>query len=101
LLSLESGETINPNPTRQLLSLLSAAHLPPLGKDKDFYLGFLGAATDSQTPSSTGKLRRVVRIMSGDPSRGGMALDCEDSLEKGDRVAVCPSAACDSKRFQD
>lgn len=83
LLSLQPAADVNPNPTRHLLSLLSSAHLPPLGKDKDFFLGFLDAADDRA-------LRRVVRILSGDPSRGGMALGCEESLETGDRVTVRP-----------
>lgn len=89
LLAFQNAATVNPNPTRHLLSLLSSDHLPSLGKDKEFFLGFLG---------EDDAVRRVVRILSGDPSRGGMALDCEESVEPGDRVVVSPSSLRSSRR---
>ena len=93
--SSASSRTISPatpNPTQHLISLLAASTLPSLtnaaigaswlgGKDKDFYLGFLDTGSDD-------KIRRVVRILSGDPKRGGMALDTEDSVQVGDRFLV-------------
>lgn len=73
-----------------------------LGKDEDFYLALINeqtAASGSErtaTATSTevgpgpgiGAGREVVRLLSGDPSRGALSLDMEDSLRVGQRVQV-------------
>jgi hypothetical protein len=90
--SLSKGLSPSPNPTQHLISLLASSTSPSLtnaavgaawlgGKEKNFYLGFL--ETDS-----TDKVRRVIRILSGDPKRGGMALDTEESVKVGDKFLV-------------
>ena len=67
------------NPTAHLLSLLPKLTNNATGKDQDYFLGFV---------NKDNEIYRIVRILSGDPSRGGMALDMEESLTNGERVIV-------------
>jgi hypothetical protein len=89
-----TGKTHSSNPTKHLLALLRASESPDLssgavgkawlgGKEKDFYLGFV------ETLKGGERLDRVVKILSGDPARGGMALDTQESVRVGERVMVC------------
>jgi len=88
--SASSSSFSNGNPTQHLISLLASSTSPSLanaavgkawlgGKEKSFFLGFLG---------EEGKVDRIVKIMSGDPKRGGMALDSEKSFPEGSKFVV-------------
>jgi hypothetical protein len=49
-----------------------------LGKDEDFYLALIN-------PDGS---REIVKLMSGDPSRGALSLEMEDSIRVGQVVQV-------------
>jgi len=67
---------VNPNPTQTLMAAINARNAGSLAsKDEEFFLSI----------PETG---RVVKILSGDPSRGAMSLDMEDPLLKGQTVQV-------------
>ncbi|CED83300.1 hypothetical protein [Phaffia rhodozyma] len=85
------------NPTKHLIMLLQESssagfdHKSYLGsKEKEFFLGLIrprgreGVST-TEDQGSMGHVNRVVRILSGDPARGGMAIEREDSLQIGER----------------
>lgn len=67
----------NPNPTQMLITALQARGLK-LTKEEEFYLSI---------EKERGE-RRVVRILSGDPSRGALALETEVPLAMGQTVQV-------------
>ena len=78
LLSLEEGSG---NPTQTLMTAIQrrdAGRLP--NKDEEFFLNVGGD--------------KVVKILSGDPSRGAMSLDWEEPLSAGQKVQVCPVPEC-------
>jgi hypothetical protein len=68
-----------PNPTQHLMAAIQGRSIT---KDEDFYIALIDGAN-----------RSVVKLMSGDPSRGALGLDTEDSLRTGQRVQVGPSRA--------
>ena len=51
-----------------------------LGKDEEFFMALLSSSGD--------KVKRVVKILSGDPSRGALSLEMEEPLLPGQRVQV-------------
>jgi hypothetical protein len=62
------------NPTQTLMTAIQQRDAGKLGnKDELFFLRIGG---------------QMVRILSGDPSRGAISLDTEDSLRQGDKVQV-------------
>lgn len=52
-------------------------------KEEEYYLAVWANGDDG-----TGEPREVVRILSGDPSRGALSLDMEAPLRTGQRVQV-------------
>ena len=83
LLSLDGA----PNPTQFLIQAIQKRPggtgrgiNPTLGKDEDFYLALIN-------PDGS---REVVKLMSGDPSRGALSLEMEDSVRVGQVVQVRP-----------
>ncbi|WWC63339.1 uncharacterized protein I303_105939 [Kwoniella dejecticola CBS 10117] len=73
LLSIDGA---NSNPTQVLIQAIQKRGGTGITKEEDFYLGIL----------QSGKLQKAVKILSGDPSRGAMSLDMEDSLVTGQTV---------------
>ncbi|WVW85578.1 hypothetical protein I302_107616 [Kwoniella bestiolae CBS 10118] len=73
---LLSFEGANSNPTQVLIAALQQRGGTGITKEEDFYLGFL----------ENGSVQKVVKILSGDPSRGAMSLDMEDSLLVGQTI---------------
>ncbi|KAJ3483644.1 hypothetical protein NLI96_g6173 [Meripilus lineatus] len=77
------------NPSRLLLNAIEkfnsarAEGCLPLDKGDDFYLGVSCGPT-----SSKDCIHQVYHIISGDPSRGSIALEGEDSPAPGTRVKV-------------
>ncbi|TYJ53415.1 hypothetical protein B9479_005962 [Cryptococcus floricola] len=67
---------INSNPTQLLISAIQQRGGTGLTKEEEFFLGFLEG----------GKVKRVTRIVSGDPGRGAMSLDTEEPLLEGQTV---------------
>ncbi|KGB79526.1 hypothetical protein CNBG_5364 [Cryptococcus deuterogattii R265] len=67
---------VNPNPTQVLINAIQQRGGTGLTKEEEFYLGFL----------DNGDIKRVIKILSGDPSRGAMSLDMEDSIITGQVV---------------
>lgn len=78
LLSLKGA----PNPTQHLIQAIQArsgsSSSAGLTKEEDFYLALI-------SPDGS---KEVVRLVSGDPSRGALSLDTEDSLRVGQTVQV-------------
>jgi hypothetical protein len=71
---------VNPNPTQTLMTALNKRNAGSLAnKDEEFFLSLLDSG-------------RVVRILSGDPSRGAMSLDMEDPLLQGQTIQVSYNA---------
>lgn len=73
----------NSNPTQVLINAIQQRGGTGLTKEEEFYLGFL----------DNGDVKRVIRILSGDPSRGAMSLDMEDSIITGQVVQFMHRAA--------
>jgi hypothetical protein len=72
----------NSNPTQTLMTAINTRNAGNLAnKDEEFFLSL---------PESG----RVVKILSGDPSRGAMSLDMEDPLLQGQTVQVSPFLLC-------
>lgn len=71
--------TTHANPTQVLITAIQKRGGQGLTKDEDFYLALL-------TPG--GAIREAVKILSGDPSRGALSLEMEDSLSSGQAVQV-------------
>ncbi|WVQ74964.1 hypothetical protein IAR50_004572 [Cryptococcus sp. DSM 104548] len=67
---------INSNPTQLLISAIQQRGGTGLTKEEEFFLGFLEG----------GEVKRVTRIVSGDPGRGAMSLDTEEPLLVGQTV---------------
>lgn len=81
LLSLNGA----PNPTQFLIQAIQQRPggtgrgvNTTLGKDEDFYLALIN-------PDGS---REIVKLLSGDPSRGALSLETEDSLRTGQVVQV-------------
>ncbi|KAH9933271.1 hypothetical protein B0H21DRAFT_84025 [Amylocystis lapponica] len=74
----------NANPSRLLLSILqkSGGSLIPGTKDDHFYVGVLHGRDGSP------KLRQVYHIISGDPSRGTLALESDAAPPEGSLVQL-------------
>lgn len=90
----------NANPSKLLTSAItsrSKTRTMVNSKEEDFYLGLLAedrqvgavlpvvASSRSTVPQS---FEKIYTITSGDPSRGSLALDGEDSPPAGSRVKV-------------
>ncbi|WWD19082.1 hypothetical protein CI109_103540 [Kwoniella shandongensis] len=73
---LLSIDGTNSNPTQMLIGAIQRRGGVGLTKDEDFYLGLL----------EQGDVKRVVKILSGDPSRGALSVDMEDPLLVGQTV---------------
>ncbi len=73
----------NKNPSRLLLDAI--AKLDSAAKDDTYYIGTYSSATYS--PGATPD--KLYNIMSGDPSRGTLALEGDSSPTEGARVQVC------------
>ncbi|WRT68443.1 uncharacterized protein IL334_005419 [Kwoniella shivajii] len=73
LLSIEGSNT---NPTQMLIGAIQRRGGTGITKEEDFYLGML----------NEGDTRRVVKILSGDPSRGALSVDMEDPLLVGQTI---------------
>ncbi|WWC71530.1 uncharacterized protein I206_105488 [Kwoniella pini CBS 10737] len=73
---LLSIEGTNSNPTQVLIQAIQQRGGTGLTKEEDFYLGIL----------DHGEVQKVIKILSGDPSRGAMSLEMEDSLRSGQTV---------------
>ncbi|OCF57225.1 hypothetical protein L486_04681 [Kwoniella mangroviensis CBS 10435] len=73
---LLSIEGTNSNPTQVLIAAIQKRGGSGITKEEDFYLGIL----------ENGEVQQVVKILSGDPSRGAMSLDMEDSLLAGQTI---------------
>lgn len=71
-----------PNPTQTLIQAIQRRGGQGLTKEEDFYLGLLGP---------DGSASEAVRILSGDPSRGALSLEMENSLLSGQPVQVSTS----------
>lgn len=79
LLSLTS----HPNPAQILISAIQKrGGKGLLSKDEDFYLALLNPASEG------GGIREAVKIMGGDPGKGALSLEMEDSLMPGQAVQV-------------
>lgn len=88
----------NSNPTQVLINAIQQRGGTGLTKEEEFYLGFLDNGV--RFPQNGKKkiasafayylqdVKRVIRILSGDPSRGAMSLDMEDSIITGQVVQV-------------
>ncbi|WWC90670.1 uncharacterized protein L201_005606 [Kwoniella dendrophila CBS 6074] len=73
---LLSIEGTNSNPTQVLIAAIQKRGGTGITKEEDFYLGIL----------DNGRVNKVIKILSGDPSRGAMSLDMEDSLLVGQTI---------------
>lgn len=79
LLSLVS----HPNPAQILISAIQKRGGAGLiSKEEDFYLALLNPASEG------GGIREAVKIMGGDPGKGALSLEMEDSLVQGQAVQV-------------
>jgi hypothetical protein len=79
LLSLTS----HPNPAQILISAIQKRGGAGLiSKEEDFYLALLNPASEG------GGIREAVKIMGGDPGKGALSLEMEDSLVQGQAVQV-------------
>ncbi|KAI9637449.1 uncharacterized protein MKK02DRAFT_43370 [Dioszegia hungarica] len=77
LLSLVS----HPNPAQILISAIQKRGGAGLiSKEEDFYLALLNPASEG------GGIREAVKIMGGDPGKGALSLEMEDSLVQGQAV---------------
>lgn len=85
---------VNPNPTQVLINAIQQRGGTGLTKEEEFYLGFLDNGVSflksekSVFPDYLQDVKRVIKILSGDPSRGAMSLDMEDSIITGQAVQV-------------
>lgn len=86
---------VNPNPTQVLINAIQQRGGTGLTKEEEFYLGFLDngvsflkSEKNSVFPDYLQDIKRVIKILSGDPSRGAMSLDMEDSIIAGQVVQV-------------
>lgn len=86
---------VNPNPTQVLINAIQQRGGTGLTKEEEFYLGFLDNGVsflkgekNSVFPDYLQDIKRVIKILSGDPSRGAMSLDMEDSIIAGQVVQV-------------
>ncbi|KAK8854772.1 hypothetical protein IAR55_003511 [Kwoniella newhampshirensis] len=73
---LLSIDGMNSNPTQVLIGAIQKRGGVGLTKEEEFYLGLL----------EQGDVKRVVKILSGDPSRGALSVDMEDPLLVGQTV---------------
>ncbi|OWZ31004.1 hypothetical protein C347_03762 [Cryptococcus neoformans AD2-60a] len=80
---------VNSNPTQVLINAIQQRGGTGLTKEEEFYLGFL----DNGFAYYLQDVKRVVRILSGDPSRGAMSLDMESSIKAGQVVQFMHRAA--------
>jgi hypothetical protein len=86
----------NDNPTQTLILALQARG-SKMTKEEDFYMAFmdgdvrlsLSATTSWDDTDVYQKIRKVVKILSGDPSRGALALETEEPLTAGQEIQVC------------
>jgi hypothetical protein len=76
LLSLTS----HPNPAQILIAAIQKrGGKGHLSKEEDFYLALL---------NPEGGIREAVKIMGGDPGKGALSLEMEDSIMPGQAVQV-------------
>ncbi|WVR00037.1 hypothetical protein IAU59_007179 [Kwoniella sp. CBS 9459] len=73
LLSIEGA---NSNPTQMLIAAIQRRGGTGITKEEDFFLGVF----------ENGSVRKVVKILSGDPSRGALSVDMEEPLLPGQVV---------------
>ncbi|WVF72838.1 hypothetical protein IAT40_007656 [Kwoniella sp. CBS 6097] len=73
---LLSVDGTNSNPTQMLIAAIQRRGGSGITKEEDFFLGFL----------ENGSLKKVVKILSGDPSRGALSVDMEEPLLPGQTV---------------
>ncbi|OCF37967.1 hypothetical protein I317_03928 [Kwoniella heveanensis CBS 569] len=73
---LLSIEGTNSNPTQMLIAAIQRRGGTGITKEEDFFLGFL----------ENGSVKKVVKILSGDPSRGALSVDMEEPLLPGQTV---------------
>ncbi|WVO13484.1 hypothetical protein L204_101104 [Cryptococcus depauperatus] len=73
LLKVEGSDS---NPTQLLIKAIQGRGGCGITKENEFYLGFL----------ENGEVTRVIKILSGDPSRGAMSLETEEPLVAGQTV---------------
>jgi hypothetical protein len=78
--------TSHPNPAQILISTIQKRGGKGLSKEEDFYLALL----------QDGGIREAVKIMGGDPGKGALSLEMEDSLMSGQKVQVGSSLSCQS-----
>ena len=87
LLAVDSGA----NPTQKLVAAIQRRGGTGLSKEEDFHLAFLAEVSARRvggTDVQNGEIGRLVKILSGDPSRGALSLDTAASLRVGERVQV-------------
>lgn len=81
----------NDNPTQTLILALQARG-SKMTKDEDFYLAFMDGGVcpcpSNKATLTYQKIRKVVKILSGDPSRGALALETEEPLTEGQEIQV-------------
>jgi hypothetical protein len=87
----------NENPTQTLIFALQARG-SKMTKDEDFYLALLDHGVSPLLRArleqvgagflTRQEIKKVVKILSGDPSRGALALETEEPLSEGQGVQV-------------
>lgn len=63
-------------------------------KEEEYYLALLGSSSSGHSGKGewTETIQQVVKIVSGDPSRGAMSLEMEQPLRVGQKVQVSQAA---------
>jgi hypothetical protein len=80
---IQAYRALNPLPAPSGASTASRGITLGQGqKDEEYYLALVGGEEGAN------EVQRVVRIMSGDPSRGAVSLEMEEPLRVGQKVQV-------------
>lgn len=88
LLKIEGG---NGNPTQMLMMAIQRRDPGmAMNKDEEFHLAFLeqGVSEAIRAVADGQRVKKVVKILSGDPGRGALSLDMEEPVLAGQRVQV-------------